>query len=64
MKSIFKKNLWHSIIIFFSIIVQVQAQQFALTGTVSEANGDVIPGVTIVVKGTTIGTVSDRKSVV
>src|SRR5690606_15351495 len=43
----------------FVSVVSVFAQGRTVRGTVTEANGDGLPGVNIVVKGTTTGTVSD-----
>lgn len=44
-------------LMFFSL--EIYAQQKTVTGTITTANGDPIPGVNIVEKGTTNGTVSD-----
>lgn len=44
-------------LMFFSL--GIYAQQKTVTGTITTANGDPIPGVNIVEKGTTNGTVSD-----
>jgi len=39
--------------------VLAQMQQFTVTGKVTDVNGDPLPGVNVVVKGTTIGTITD-----
>lgn len=38
----------------------VVAQQKILTGTVKDKNGDPIPGASVIVKGTTVGTITDN----
>jgi TonB-linked SusC/RagA family outer membrane protein len=45
--------------LFFLSTMLVNAQQAALSGKVSLADGSPIPGVTVVVKGTSIGTITD-----
>lgn len=48
------------LLIFFSgIAVNVFAQNITVTGTVSDASGDPIPGVSVVVRGTGIGIATD-----
>jgi TonB-dependent starch-binding outer membrane protein SusC len=46
-------------LLFIMAITGAWAQQRTVTGTVSDANREPLPGVTVVVKGTTIGTVTD-----
>ncbi|MBL7968496.1 MAG: TonB-dependent receptor [Prolixibacteraceae bacterium] len=41
----------------------VEAQQKGISGTVKDKNGDPVPGVSVVVKGTTIGTITDNDGV-
>ena len=41
----------------------VPAQQKGVTGTVKDKSGDPLPGVSVVVKGTTIGTITDSEGV-
>jgi len=56
------KGIWRtSALLFFSCFFALTsfAQQKSLSGTVTGEDGSPIPGVTIVVKGTTIGTVTD-----
>ena len=52
------KNLLHLIIILF-VSLQIQAQQKEITGTISDKDALPLPGVNIVVKGTTNGTTTD-----
>ncbi len=47
----------------FLLLTQYQfgiAQEKSISGTVTESTGDLLPGVNIVVKGTTIGSISDK----
>lgn len=56
------EGLWRiSFLLFFSCFLALTslAQQKSLSGTVTGEDGGPIPGVTIVVNGTTIGTISD-----
>ena len=46
-------------IFLFLASVSVFAQEVTITGTVTDANGEPIVGVTVLVKGTTIGTITD-----
>lgn len=41
------------------LVTGVSSQIKRITGTVTNRNGDPVPGVTVVVKGTTIGTITD-----
>lgn len=47
------------IMIFMNVFLTANAQQFTVIGKVTDANGSPLPGVTIAVKGTTTGNVSD-----
>lgn len=52
----------YSLLLLFSIFLMslnTYAQQKTITGTVKDADGLGLPGVNIVIKGTTVGTVSD-----
>ncbi|MBN2774913.1 MAG: von Willebrand factor type A domain-containing protein, partial [Prolixibacteraceae bacterium] len=49
------------ILLFFSISVFVQAQSKIVNGTVSDEQGNVLPGVTVLVENGTRGTVTDHK---
>jgi TonB-dependent starch-binding outer membrane protein SusC len=40
--------------------LKVSAQQGAITGTVKDASGTTMPGVSVIIKGTTNGTVADK----
>ena len=46
------------LMVFMALMVSAMAQK-TITGTVTDENDTPLPGVTIVVKNTTIGTVSD-----
>ncbi|WP_298417046.1 TonB-dependent receptor [uncultured Kordia sp.] len=52
------KNLF-AFLCLFVLSVSIQAQNFTLSGTISDESGQVLPGATVLVKGTTNGTVSD-----
>nr|MCU0341829.1 TonB-dependent receptor plug domain-containing protein [Spirosomataceae bacterium] len=57
-----KKNLLRSLLISMlglGVSLQVFAQNFALTGKVTSATGEAIPGVNVLVKGTNTGTTTD-----
>ena len=43
----------------YAILNAAVQQQITITGTVSDDNGDLLPGVTVMVKGTTQGTATD-----
>jgi TonB-dependent starch-binding outer membrane protein SusC len=57
-----KKKLYRclgiSVLILFAGL-NVFAQQRSITGTVKETSGSTLPGVSVLIKGTTIGTVTD-----
>jgi len=60
MKHIFKKLIYVYLLFGMSLIhVGAFAQGIAVSGTVSEASGETLPGVNVVIKGTMVGTVSD-----
>jgi len=52
------KNLF-AFLCLFVLSVSMQAQNFTLSGTISDESGEPLPGATILAKGTTNGTVSD-----
>ena len=52
------KNLF-AFLCLFVLSVSMQAQNFTLSGTISDETGKPVPGATVLVKGTTNGTVSD-----
>lgn len=56
---VFKKEVIIMLFLFFSVHFAALAQTVTLTGTVKDNTGDPLPGVNIVVVGTTQGTVSD-----
>ena len=58
LQNVFSTLLCLFLISFFST---TYAQQKALTGTVTDQNGQQLPGVTVIVKGTTIGTVTNTE---
>ncbi len=54
------KMTWGFLLIFLSLFsIETFAQQVTVTGKVTETSGDGLPGVTIVEKGTTNGTVTN-----
>lgn len=62
MKKSKSKGLWRmAALLFFSCFLAITtfAQQKTLTGTVTGEDGASIPGVTVIVKGTTVGTITD-----
>lgn len=61
-KNPLKKLRWFSFLVFAQLffVVVAFAQQQTVTGKITDAStGEVLPGVNIVIKGTTTGTVSD-----
>lgn len=54
-----KKHMFSFLVLFIAAAQMLFAQTGTITGTVSDANGIVLPGVNIQVKGTTEGTASD-----
>lgn len=52
------KNLF-AFLCLLVLSVSMQAQNFTLSGTISDESGQALPGATVLVKGTTNGTVSD-----
>ena len=53
-----KVKILLSVFLFFGVLV-VQAQTFVIKGTVSDESGTPLPGVSIHVKNTTHGTITD-----
>ena len=54
------KKLTFLFYLFFSVTTVFSQQQYVVTGNVTEsANGEPIPGVSIIIKGTTVGTITD-----
>ncbi len=48
-----------SVTVFLFCIAEITAQQSTVTGKVTDTNDQPLPGVTIIIKGTTTGTVTD-----
>lgn len=46
-----------------SIALDVKKESFKITGKVIDKKGEVLPGVTIIIKGTTLGTATDSKGI-
>jgi len=46
-------------VLLLLVCLKVSAQQQPITGTVKDASGTMLPGVSVIIKGTTIGTVTD-----
>lgn len=57
-KSLFGLRMFF-IMAFMSVFLIANAQQFTVTGNVTDVGGNPLPGVTIAVKGTTTGTITD-----
>lgn len=60
-----RKSIWKqiSLLLIFAFVFGLQvvhAQRLTVTGKVTNPNGDALPGVSIVVQGTTMGTASDN----
>lgn len=56
-----KVKLWQKLLLFCMLFLVTQQLFSQVRGKVSDSSGDPIPGVTIIVKGTTIGTITDNK---
>lgn len=57
-----KKKLYRCLgfsVLLLLVCLRVHAQQQLITGTVKESTGSPLPGVSVLVKGTTVGTVTD-----
>ena len=54
-----KKILLISFMLVSALIVNVQAQELTVTGKITDNEGSPIPGVNVILKGTTIGTTSN-----
>src|SRR5690606_18802505 len=52
-----KKQLLNAF--FFFLVILVNAQEGTVSGTLTDNTGEPLPGVTIVIKGTTNGTITD-----
>jgi TonB-linked SusC/RagA family outer membrane protein len=58
----FKRKMWIAMLqmLFFGLLsINLMAQNVTVTGSVKNTSGEPVPGVTIIVKGTTIGTITD-----
>ena len=58
MKKWVKRISMFQLLIYFSVLL-VNAQETSLSGKVSSKDGNPLPGVTVVVKGTSTGTITD-----
>src|SRR3712207_2550410 len=54
-----KLKLFFILPLFFLSLTTIQAQNTPITGKVADDKGEALPGVTILVKGTTNGTTTD-----
>ena len=54
-----KVKLFIFLAFFAGIAVNVSAQNISVSGTITDTQGETLPGVNIIMKGTTIGTVTD-----
>lgn len=50
-------------VLLLLVCLKVPAQQQPITGTVKDATGATLPGVSVIIKGTTIGTVTDADGI-
>jgi len=50
---------WLFLVMLILSVINVNAQNIAVTGSVTDSKGEPLPGVTTVVKGTTTGTITD-----
>ncbi|MBN2744760.1 MAG: TonB-dependent receptor [Marinilabiliaceae bacterium] len=57
-RSGFRKGAILTVVLFLAIHLLAQAQSVRVMGSVKDKNGDPLPGVSIVVKGTTSGTIT------
>ncbi|WP_333821178.1 carboxypeptidase-like regulatory domain-containing protein, partial [Ohtaekwangia sp.] len=56
------RSMWFTAVCFFLVgLVSAQAQKQVISGKVTDAAGAPLPGVSILIKGTTIGTSSDAE---
>jgi TonB-linked SusC/RagA family outer membrane protein len=58
----FKRKMWIAMLLmlFFGMLsINLMAQNVTVSGSVKNASGETVPGVTVIVKGTTNGTVTD-----
>jgi TonB-linked SusC/RagA family outer membrane protein len=56
---VFKKRTMLALFFFLSVSFVALSQEIRVTGTVTDTNGDPLPGVNIVVQGTTRGTITN-----
>ncbi|MDA3894468.1 MAG: TonB-dependent receptor [Salinivirgaceae bacterium] len=57
------KSLLLAIMLLFALSANVLSQQIQITGKVIDVKGEAIPGVNVIVKGTSDGTISDANGV-
>ncbi|MFP4366024.1 MAG: SusC/RagA family TonB-linked outer membrane protein [Bacteroidales bacterium] len=58
-KSSLTRKFMSAFLVMILCVFQLNAQQHEVSGVVTDDNGDTLPGVNILVEGTTIGTVTD-----
>jgi TonB-linked SusC/RagA family outer membrane protein len=56
-----KKKLWIAGILIFAIAISMNAQQRTITGLATSIDGTSLPGVNVLVKGTSIGTITNAE---
>ncbi len=61
MKNVYRSLMMASVLIFLTGLAGVYAQKQVVKGKVTDPSGTPLPGVTIIVKGTTIGTSTDAE---
>ena len=53
-----KRSLW-LLLVLFSGVLPMMAQNYQVKGTVTDTNGELLPGVTVQLKGSATGTATD-----
>lgn len=61
------KPVWYGFMLFAFMVsfitITAQAQQLEVTGTVTDENGSPLPGVSVLIKGTTTGSITDSEGI-
>ena len=53
-----KRSLW-LLLVLFSGVLPIMAQNYQVKGTVTDTNGELLPGVTVQLKGSSVGTATN-----
>ena len=54
-----KQKLLYCLMLLVGVVIQIQAQEQSITGTVTDDKQNPLPGMNIFIRGTTIGTITD-----